>query len=78
MSIESRSPLVVRDQRRGIKLNTLARSNYRCVVHIATDVRFQQEVSEPPDIVQEDREDEVEQASAVVFRGGLREKVAFN
>ncbi len=54
------SRLVVRDQRRGNELNTLTRSNHRCVVHLAVDIRFQQEVGQPPDIVQEDREHEVE------------------
>ena len=72
------SRLVVRDQRRGNELNTLTRSNHRCVVHLAVNVRFQQEVGEPPDIVQEDGKHEVEQANAVVFRGGLGEKVAFD
>jgi hypothetical protein len=54
------SRLVVRDQRRGNELNTLTRSNHRCVVHLAVDIRFQQEVGQPPNIVQEDREHEVE------------------
>ena len=66
------------NQRRGNELNTLTRSQHGCVVHLTVDACFQQEIGEPPDIVQEDREHEVEQANAVVFRGGLGEKVTFD
>lgn len=72
------SRLVVRDQRRGNELNTLTRSNHRCVVHLSVDTCFQQEIGEPPDIVQEYGKHEVEQTHTVVFRGGLREKVTFD
>ena len=66
------------NQRRGNELNTLTRSQHGCIVHLIVDIRFQQEVGEPPNIVQEYREHEVEQANAVVFRGGLGEKVTFD
>ena len=69
------SRLVVRDQPRGNELNTLTRSQHGCVVHLTSHTRFQQEVGEPPNIVQEYREHEVEQPNAVVFRGGLGEKL---
>ena len=45
------SGLVVRNQRRGNELNTLARSQHWCVVHLVVDACFQQKIGQPPDIV---------------------------
>lgn len=49
------------DQRPDDDLNTLTRGQHWCVVHLAVDTRFQQEVRESPDIVEEYGEHEVEQ-----------------
>ena len=41
-------------------------------VHLVVDTEFQQEISEPPDIVQEHAEHEGEQPNPIVLRGRLR------
>ena len=70
--------LVGRDQRRDDDLDAFARGQHGRILHLAIDPRFQQEVRESPDIVQEYREHEVEQANAVVLRGRLREEVSLD
>ncbi|SEM04627.1 hypothetical protein SAMN04488691_11724 [Haloferax larsenii] len=64
--------LVRRKQRRRDQLDTLSSSNDWCIVNLTVSSNFQQKVSEPPDIVQEDREHEVEQPNAVILRRSLR------
>ena len=56
-----------RNQCRNEHLDTFPRSQHGSIIHLAIDARFQQEIREPPDIVQQHRKHEVKQADAIIL-----------